>query len=157
GHEPEAPRGPPPAPSDEEIALARTGSKDGPTLEEAIALLRRVRGTVREAPAVAAVLRASSAGGLPAPLRVACADILAARGDEREARSLLEGVTGTAGLVLAADLHAANGQLARAVGTIERVLARDIDAPGAKERHRRWRASLGFSSQPRRRLEEATL
>jgi serine/threonine-protein kinase len=70
---------------------------------------------------------------------------------------MLESTTSTGGLVLASDLYAATGQLARAVGTIERVLAREIDAPGARERHRRWRAALGFAPPPVRRLDEATL
>jgi len=159
---------PPPAPpvrdaagaprDDDDIAsLAKVGEPGGPPLPVAIAILRRARGSVREAEAVASALRGATERALPEPVLVACADILAARGDERQALRLLEGATSTAGLVLAADLHAANGQVARAVGTIERVLAREIDAPGAKERHARWRAALGFSAAPVRRLDEATM
>jgi serine/threonine-protein kinase len=136
--------------------LGKLGLPDGPTLDEAIAILRQVRGTVVEAAAVAEVLR----GGqrvLPEPVRVACADILAARGDEASALRVLEGVSSTPGLVLAADLYASSGQLARAVGTIERVLARDLDAPGARERHQRWSAALGYVRGPARRLDEATI
>ena len=70
---------------------------------------------------------------------------------------VLEGSSSTAGLVLAADLHAASGQLARAVGTIERVLARDLGAPGARERHQRWSQSLGYTRREVRRLDEATV
>src|SRR5262249_23658492 len=61
------------------------------------------------------------------------------------------------GLVLAADLYASSGQLARAVGTIERVLARDLTAPGARERHRRWCAALGYARAPANRLDEVTV
>ena len=46
-------------------------------------------------------------------------------------------------LVLLADLAERN-DLATALALIERVLLRDLDHPGARERHRRWRASLGF-------------
>ena len=136
--------------------LGKMGLIEGPTVDEAIAILRQVRGTVLEAAAVAEVLR----GGprvVPEPVRVACADILAARGDERGALRVLEGISSTSGLVLAADLHASSGQLARAIGTIERVLARDIDAPGARERHLRWSAALGYVRGPVRRLDEATI
>src|SRR5262249_46783297 len=61
------------------------------------------------------------------------------------------------GLILAADLYASSGQLARAVGTIERVLARDLDAPGARERHQRWSLALGYARNPARKLDEATV
>jgi serine/threonine-protein kinase len=63
----------------------------------------------------------------------------------------------TAGLILAADLHAALGQLPRALGAIERVLAREIDAPGALERHQRWRSALGAPRAPAGHLDEATV
>jgi serine/threonine-protein kinase len=146
---------------DEEIeALRRSGRFDGPTVDEAIAILRRARGTMREADAVAAVLEAiRDAGGdaVAEPLRVACADILAARGDEAAALRALEGAVGTAGLVLAADLYASTGQLPRAVSTIERVLGRELDAPGARERHQRWRTALGVPAGRAGRLDEATI
>jgi hypothetical protein len=137
--------------------LADVGVRGGPTVDEAIALLRRVRGTVHEAPAVLQILRGIEQHAVPEPVKVACADLLAARGDEDSALRVLEGTTSTAGLVLAADLHAASGQLARAVGTIERVLARELDAPGARERHLRWTAALGVVRRPVRRLDEATV
>lgn len=157
----------PAAGDDDEIArLRRLGAADGPTVDEAIALLRRVRGTLRETDAVAAVLAALSERPAPDAVRVACADILATRGDDQGALRLLVGdgssdriapVSSTPGLILAADLHAAQGQLPRALGAIERVLAREIDAPGALERHQRWRAALGAPRAPAGRLDEATL
>ena len=132
-----------------EIArLARVGMLDGPGADEAIALLRRVRGTVLEASALEAALRGFGERALPEAVRVACADILAARGDEQGALRVLFGISSTPGLILAADLYASSGQLARAVGTIERVLARDLDAPGARERHQRWSAALGYVRRP---------
>ena len=145
------------SPPDEIELLALIGAVGGPSVEDAIAILRRARGTLREAEAVAAALRGLGERAIPGPVRLACAEILAMRGEDQQALRLLEGTTLTAGLLLAAELHASSGQLARAVGTIERVLARDIEAPGAKERHARWRAALGRTAAPTRRLDEATI
>ncbi len=137
--------------------LSRLGEEKGPSVEEALVLLRQVRGTIHESAGVAAALGGIGQRAVPEPIRVACADILAARGDEVGALRLLEGVTSTPALVLSADLHAAAGQLARAASTIERVLAREIDAPGARERHQRWSQALGVVRGPARRLDEATV
>jgi eukaryotic-like serine/threonine-protein kinase len=145
--------GPPPAIR----RLARVGLAEGPSVDEAIALLRTVRGTVLEATAVAWALRGAGARVVPDPVRVACADILASRGDDAGALRVLEGVASTPGLILAADLHAGTGQLARAVGSIERVLARDLDAPGARERHQRWSAALGYVHRRGRADDDATV
>ncbi|MDI3284009.1 serine/threonine-protein kinase [Polyangium sp. 15x6] len=137
--------------------LARVGAPDGPSEEQAILLLRKARGTVREAEAAARVLEAAEDHAVPEAVRLACADILAARGDEKGALEALANVSSTPALLLAADLHASLGQLPRALGTIERVLARSIDTPGARERHTRWRAALGAAPGPARRLDEATV
>lgn len=137
--------------------LGRVGLPRGPSAEEAIAILRRVRGTVREHAAATKILQALAERPIPEPVRVSGADILAARGDEAGALRVLEGTHSAPALVLAADLYAATGQLARAVGTIERVLARAIDAPGARERHQRWSAALGVTKTAGRRRDEATV
>jgi serine/threonine-protein kinase len=137
--------------------IARVGLAGGPTVEEAIAVLRQVRGTVLEAIAVQWALRGAGTRTIPDPVRVAVADILASRGDDQGALRVLEGISSTPGLILCADLHAGAGNLARAVGAIERVLARDLDAPGARERHQRWIAALGYTKQPARHLDEATV
>lgn len=137
--------------------LADAGLPAGPTAEEAIALLRNVCGTVLEAAALEAVLSGPWHFRAPDPVRVACADILAARGDDRGALSILEGVSSTPGLLLASDLYAGSGQLPRAVGTIERVLARDITAPGARERHDRWTEALGSVKRPLRQSDTVTV
>ncbi len=136
--------------------LEKVGLPGGPSVDEAIALLRRARGTADEALAVQKTLENSADRNIPEPVRVACADVLAARGDEAAALRLLDGCTTTAGLVLASDLFAGSGQLPRAVGTIERVLARDLAAPGARERHARWTAALGYVRRPAPR-DEATI
>jgi len=143
--------------SPELLRLARVGLADGPSESEAVMLLRKLRGTVNEAQAVARVLAASAERIVPEPVRIASADILASRGDERGALEVLRGTSSTAALMLAADLHASLGQIPRAISTIERVLAWSYDTPGAKERHGRWRAAVGAAPTPKGRLDEATV
>jgi serine/threonine-protein kinase len=143
--------------SPEVIRLARIGLVDGPTETEAVMLLRKLRGTVDEAQAVASVLAASANRVVPESVRIASADILASRGDERGALDALRGAFSTAALMLAADLYASLGQVPRAISTIERVLAWNYDTPGARERHARWRAAVGAAPAPRGRLDEATV
>jgi serine/threonine-protein kinase len=48
--------------------------------------------------------------------------------------------------LLAADLSAAEGRVAEALALIERVLLVNLDYPGARERHARWRAQLGLGA-----------
>jgi serine/threonine-protein kinase len=55
-----------------------------------------------------------------------------------------------AALLLRADLEAEHGDRAAALALVERVLLRDFDQPGARERHRRWREQLGFTTEPKR-------
>jgi serine/threonine-protein kinase len=62
----------------------------------------------------------------------------------------LGGATSSPALLLRADLVADTGDLAAAVALTERVLLRDIDLPGARERHRRWREALGLSTREER-------
>ncbi|MGK4004126.1 serine/threonine-protein kinase [Sorangium sp. So ce1036] len=173
GQGPARPRGQPAAreAGDDVARLRGAGAKDGPSTDEVIAILRRARGTPREAEAVAHLVAAMDERLLPDPIRVACADLLAARGDEQGALGVLEGgvpreragaaraqpVSSTEGLVLAADLYASMGQLPRALGAIERVLVREIGAPGARERHRRWRAALGAERPAAARVEDVTI
>ncbi len=139
------------------LRLARIGLADGPTEVEAVMLLRKLRGTVDEAQAVARVLAASADRIVPESVRIASADILASRGDERGALDALRGAFSTAALMLAADLHASLGHVPRAISTIERVLAWNFDTPGARERHARWRAAVGSAPVPKGRLDEATV
>lgn len=142
------------APDEELVALAKSGEASGPSVDEAIALLRRVRGTTRETEALSRALEATE---LPAPVRVACAEMLAARGETRRALELLSRATTVEALLLSADLHAAAGDLPRAIGAIERVLAKQIDTPGARERHARWVEAFGVGRRERRHLDEATV
>ncbi len=147
----------PPGDPAEILRLARVGLADGPGEAEALMLLRKMRGTVYEAMAVARVLAASVERIVPESVRVASADILASRGDEASALEALRGTSSTPALMLMADLHASLGQLPRALSTIERVLAWNFDTPGARERHTRWRAAVGAAPSPKGRLDEATV
>ena len=141
---------------DELGRLGRIGAVGGPSGEEGIAMLRGARGTVRESEALAAALEDADARVIPGPIRVACAEILATRGQDKQALLVLRDATTTPALILSADLLAARGQVARAVATIERALAIDLDAQGARERHARWRSALGAIAAPARRLDEVT-
>jgi hypothetical protein len=138
-----------------ESFAARIGVEGGPRIEEILEWIRERRGTADEGTLVRALAEAGPRA--PEPVRVATAELLAARGDEERALQVLEGAATASALLLAADLHASRGALARAVTSIERVLAKEIDAPGARERHTRWRASLGGSTQKVGRTDEATV
>ncbi len=129
--------------------LTQFGADGGLGADEALSLLRRYEESPREAQVLAAVARGLTTSGTADELRVHCAQLLSVRGKAEQARELLKPVRSIHGLMLAAELHAAAGQLALAVSTIERVLARAIRTPGARDRHRRWMEQLG--RQPHRR------
>ena len=129
--------------------LAQFGIAGGLGKEKALTLLRRYEESPREAQVLAAVAQGLTASGPADELRVHCAQLLSVRGKAEQARELLKPVRSIHGLMLAAELHAAAGQLALAVSTIERVLARAIRTPGARDRHRRWLEQLG--RQPHRK------
>ncbi len=83
-------------------------------------------------------------------LRIAVAAALAERGEHDEALAFaspggIPGVSPEARL-LAADLHAEQGRVPEALALIERVLVVDLDYPGARERHARWRTQLGLDA-----------
>jgi serine/threonine-protein kinase len=138
-------------------ALSRLGRADGPDVDETLAMVRRARGTASEARVLEAVLRATQPAAIDERLRVACAELLAARGEEASAVKLLATATSIEGLILRADLAAARGQFEQALSAIERVLARDLRAEGARERHARWRRALGLAAPRRERRDEASL
>jgi serine/threonine-protein kinase len=87
---------------------------------------------------------------LPEPLAVATASALVDRGESLAAERVLANVSSLPGRVLLADLFAERGDIAAALALIERVLLRDLDHPGAADRHRRWMATLGRDTSPRR-------
>lgn len=129
------------APVDELTLFERLGGERSPSEGELLGALRSARGGLREAEALRRALVRADA--LPPAVRLACAEMLAARGDTRDALALAAPLREPGALLLTADLHAALGDLPRALGAVERLMARELDAPGARERHSRWRAALG--------------
>lgn len=130
--------------------LARIGMPGGPTNDEALALFKGLRSTPDEARAVEELVRASQVRTLPESLLLALGSTLVDRGEIDIAARVMTQANSSPALVLISDLYERKNDLATALSLIERVLLRDIDHPGARERHRRWRASLGFdvSHQP---------
>ncbi len=162
--EPEAAKPPPPAhtlprkqpeaPRDPFAVLRRPGPTSGEQAE-ALDVLARARGTQDETQALAALLEA------PRPisdrLALAAAELLVLRGQEDRALDLLAGTRSAPALMMQADLFAARGDLARAIGAVERVLAKAIDTPGALERRERWAQAIGFRVGPAAKHDEATM
>jgi len=83
--------------------------------------------------------------------------MLAARGDRSEALRFLERASLPQELLLKADLLQESGRVAEAVCLVERVMARDVGYPGARERHARWRATLGGGIPSRRGRDDVTI
>jgi serine/threonine-protein kinase len=126
--------------------LALVGANGGPGDVEALALFRSMRSTPEEGRAIEVVRAAMAARALSEPLRVATAGALSERGEPGEALATLAGCSSPAARVLAADLRAERGELPEAIAILERVLVTDLDYPGARERHARWRAALGLAA-----------
>ncbi|HHH28377.1 MAG TPA: serine/threonine protein kinase, partial [Polyangiaceae bacterium] len=131
--------------------LKRVGRPGGFEVGDAIAILRAHEGMPEQTDDLHALvegLEHPDVVGVPLdPLRVACASLLDDRGRRREALALVSPARSVPGMMLAAELHAAQGELPKAVSMIERVLARAIDTPGAAERHERWSSQLGRRSR----------
>lgn len=133
-------------------------------LDEALRVFAHLRTTPDEARAIQAVLARSAYATVAEPLLVAVASALVDRGDVAGAERVLAGLSSTPALVLRADLLAEperprgpGARLAEAVALVERVLLRDIDWPGARERHERWRRGLHLAEPVRPRDPGATL
>jgi serine/threonine-protein kinase len=118
----------------------------GPSLDEALAVLRRLRKSPDEGAALEAVAHAAADHPVPEPLLVMAAAALVDRGDDARAAELLKDATSPTALLLLSDLDAERGDAAKALSLVERVLLREIDHPGALERHRRHRAALGLDA-----------
>jgi serine/threonine-protein kinase len=149
-----APPGEPPAATPEEqarphlpedlVRLLRIGSPGGPTEDEALSSWSTLRGTPDEARAVEELARLAQMRKLPDSILVELGATLLDRGEPAGATRVLSTASCSPALVLLADLAESRGDLPAALSFIERVLLRDLDHPGARERHRRWRAQLGF-------------
>jgi hypothetical protein len=122
--------------------LERLLSPDTP-LDEALRLFAQLRSTPTEGRAIEALLARAAGGAIPEPLIVAAASALVDRGDRAQAVQALVRATSNEALMLRAELAAHAGDLAAALALAERVLSRNLDWPGARERHTRWRDGLG--------------
>lgn len=147
---PERPPAPVPAPvvvpglSGDIAKIVRAGLPGGPTADEALYLFAQLRATPDEARAVEELVRATQMRRLPEPLLLALGSALIDRGELDVAARVLAPATSSSALVMLADLAERRADLPTALSLIERVLLRDLDHPGARERHRRWRGQLGF-------------
>jgi serine/threonine-protein kinase len=128
--------------------LDRLLAPDTP-LAEALRAFAQLRATPSEARAIEGVLSRAAYAAVPEPLLVAVASALVDRGEPGAATQALARATSSEGLMLRAELLAAGDDLAGAMALIERVLLRDFDWPGARERHARWREALGVTTVPR--------
>jgi serine/threonine-protein kinase len=136
---------PPPADVPPELArLLRIGLEGGPTEDEALAAFASLRSTPDEARAVEELARSAQIRKLPDPLLLSLGATLLDRGEWGGAQRILTMASSSPAFLLLADLAERRGDLPIALSYIERVLLRDLDHPGARERHRRWRAQLGF-------------
>ena len=124
--------------------LLRVGLPGGPTDDEAVAAFGALRGTPDEGRAVEELARSAQMRKVPDALLLALGATLLDRGEPEGATRVLSAASCSPALVLLADLAERRGDLPTALSFIERVLLRDLDHPGARERHRRWRAQLGF-------------
>jgi tRNA A-37 threonylcarbamoyl transferase component Bud32 len=138
----------PPTASPALARLLRAGAEDGPSAEEAVALFRSLRASPEESRAIDAVRTAAAIRAIPERLRVSVAAALAERGEAEGALALVSPPSGPRtspeARILAADLRAERGELAEAIALVERILVVDLDYPGARERHARWRMQLGL-------------
>jgi hypothetical protein len=127
--------------------LLEVGAPGGPPLDEALKLFADLRSTHEEGRAIHQLLVRNQSEALPEPLLVSVASALVDRGEDEAAASILALASSLPALVLRADLRERAGDMAGAIALIERVLFRDIDWPGARERHARWRRVLGGAHQ----------
>ncbi|HTB74339.1 MAG TPA: serine/threonine-protein kinase [Polyangiaceae bacterium] len=131
--------------------LVRVGTPAGPSLEEALRSFAQLRSTPHEGRAVHRLLAREAIVPLPEPLLVAVASALVDRGEPGAATAALARCRSAPALLLRADLLERAFDLPAAIDLVERVLAHDIDSPGARERHVRLREALGrvLPSDPR--------
>ena len=134
--------------------LLEVGTPEGPTLDEALRIFGELRRTPEEGRAIHRLLARNARASLPEPLLVAVASALVDRGEESAAVATLALVSSAPALILRADLLERAGHVAGALALVERVLLREIDWPGARERHARWSGVLGG---PRARVESESI
>ncbi len=118
------------------------GRPQGPELEEALAIFRALRRSPREGRALEELAQRHLVRPLPEPLVVAAAAAMIDRAEPDAARTLLAHSGSAEALMLRAELESQRGDPAAALALVERVLLRDIEHPGARERHRGLREAL---------------
>jgi tRNA A-37 threonylcarbamoyl transferase component Bud32 len=124
--------------------ICRVAEPGGPTPEEAVQLFSLLRGTPDEARAVEELVRTSQSRTLPEEILLSLGAALVDRGEPDVAAKVLAGASSSPALLMLGDLAERRGDLPTALSHVERVLLRDLDHPGARERHKRWRTQLGF-------------
>ena len=127
--------------------LVRVGTVSGPSTEEALRSFARLRSTPDEGRAVHRLLAREAVTPLPEPLLVAVASALVDRGEPVAAAMALSRARSLPALLMRANLLEGAGDLSAALALVEGILARDIDWPGARERHTRWREALGRGAE----------
>jgi serine/threonine-protein kinase len=133
--------------ANEDIAIAcAAGTTSGAPLSESLAAFARLRATAWESRALAALIARDEEHSLPENLAIRVASALADRGESARAIPLLEKRSSPGALLLLSDFEAELGDTARALALVERVVARDFDFAGARERLARHRAALGVSA-----------
>jgi hypothetical protein len=110
----------------------------------ALSALSELRGSPEAGSHIDDLLRRAQATALPEPVALGVAALLVERGDLAQAERCVGALSSAQGLFAAADIAAERDDLALALSRIERVLLRSYDFPGARERHRRWRAGMGL-------------
>lgn len=146
-----------PSPQKDIAKLVRVGLAGGPSTDEALHLFATLRSSPDEARAVEELVRTTQMRRLPEPLLLALGGALVDRGEPDIAARALAGSTSSSALVMLADLAERRGDLPTALSLVERVLLRDLDHPGARERHRRWRAQLGYEVERKAAAPGATV
>ncbi len=142
--------------------LSCVGQQGGHEADHALQILRSAAASPAQAKVLNALLTGLSAPDVATnrdldDLRLACAAMLESSGQAEQALALVENVRTVAAMMFSAELYASRGELGRAVSTIERVLARDIDATGARERHERWSEQLGVGKRVKAIDDSATV
>lgn len=136
---------PPQALPPELARLSKVGLEGGPSENEVLALLGSLRSSPLEGRALDVLFASARGRTLPDTVALTAAAMLVDRGERALALGVLGPVLHPSGLLLRADLSAEAGDVPTALACVERVLLKDLDHPGAKERHARFRALLGLS------------
>ena len=153
---PAAPRDEPAVPRELRV-LAKAGRAGGPSEQEVLGVLASLRASPLEGRALEVLLSATEGQPLPDAIALAASAMLVDRGERAMALRVLTPVVHPSGLLLRADLAAESGDVPTALACVERVLLRDLDHPGAKERHARFRAELGLAAPQRSAAAGATM